>query len=52
MVDQKSDNSLGNGIIDILLDHVEIGHDESLYHVCFSLLSEFRIVVDFDHSWY
>lgn len=50
MIDEEGHNGFGDGIVDVLFDYVEVGHDEALYHVCLSLLSEFRVVVDFDYA--
>ena len=48
MVDQEGDDGLGNGVVDVLFDHVEVGNDESLDHVGFGLLPEFGVFVDSD----
>lgn len=52
VIDKEGHNGLGDGVIDVLLDYVEVGHDEALYHVCLGLLSEFWVVVDLDYAWH
>ena len=39
MINQESYNSLWYGVIDILLDHVEVGDDQSFDHISLGLLA-------------
>jgi len=49
VVDEEGDDGLGDGVVDVLLDHVEVGDDEPLDHLGLGLLPELGVLVDLDH---
>lgn len=48
VIDQEGDDRLGDGIVDVLFDYVEVGCNESLYHFCFCLFSLLWVLVHLD----
>lgn len=51
MVYQECDDRLGNGVINVLLDNVEVRDDQPLDHVGFGLLAKLWVFMDLDDSW-
>lgn len=48
MIDQEGNNRFGNGVIDVLFDHIEVRNDQSLYHLGLGLFPEFGVLGDLD----